>query len=57
MIENLKLTNEIGPLIVNAIFYQHMVGKFIYFTNTCPNLTFAVGVAQVVTWPFPKRPI
>jgi hypothetical protein len=55
MIVILKLANEIGTPIVNATIYRCIMGKLIYFTNTHPNLMFAVRVAQVITWPLPKR--
>jgi hypothetical protein len=45
MIENLKLINETcTPTLIDATFYQHMVGKLIYFTNACLNLIFVIRV-------------
>ncbi len=44
--KGIKLSRDMGEIKVNSIMYKKMVGKFIYLTNTRPDILFDVGIVN-----------
>jgi hypothetical protein len=49
MDSTVKLDGEQGELFSDVGRYRHSVGKLIYLTVTCPDITYAVGVVSQYT--------
>ena len=52
MASNLKLLSDASLDSVDAMMYRHMIGSFMYLTNTRPNICFVVNtLSQFLTNP------
>ena len=48
MASNLKLLSDASLDSVDATMYHHMIGSFMYLTNTRPDICFAINTLRHV---------